>query len=286
MFTIKNKIRIISAVILAISTAATILSSCGESTPEIPAETIIGTNGEILGVSVYTEENESVTQTLLYEITTKKKGLFGRKDEKKDNESSSQTEKKTTVRNDSSGVTVISRHSKESTSRVRPTFSQRKSPKTTRVASSFGEKDEQKPNHVPISYVPQSKAPKTTKKSESSTVKQTQLINGTTKKTVSDEKINDESNGISIVFKTASVEKGSAASVMIQGEPGKKYSIDFYTSPTDTANLSALGSQTADENGFVTWTFNIPMSCESGNRKIVIRENNSDKYAQTLINIK
>ena len=38
---------------------------------------------------------------------------------------------------------------------------------------------------------------------------------------------------------------------MIQGQPGKKYSIDFYTSATDTADYSGLEDQTADENGFV-----------------------------------
>ncbi len=234
---------------------------------------------------MYTEENASETQTLLYEITTKKKSIFGKKDEKTDNDAPSQTERKMTIRNDSSGVTLISRQEKESTSRVRPTFPQKNTQKSTRVAASFGEKDKQATKHVPVSYIPQSNAPKTTKKTESATEKQTQQLN-TTKKSGSDEKINDEAKGISIVFKTASVEKGNTASVMIQGEPGKKYSIDFYTSPTETANLSALESKNADENGFVTWTFIIPMSCESGNRKIVVKENGSDKYAQTSINIK
>lgn len=282
MFTIKNKIRIISAVILAVSTAATVLSSCGEKAPEIPPETVIGTNGEILGVSVYTDENASETQTVLYEITTKKKSIFG----KKDNTDASQTERKMSVRNDSSGVTVISRQPKESTSRVRVTFPQAKTQKATRVGASLGEKDEQATKHVPISYIPQSDAPKTTKKAVQSSAKQSQPLNNTTNKVVSNEKINEDANGISIVFKTSSVEKGTTASVMIQGEPGKKYSIDFYTSPTDTADYSDLGNQTADENGFVTWTFNVPMSCESGNRKIIVKEIGSEKYVQTSINVK
>lgn len=286
MFIIKNKIRIFSAVILAISTAATVLSSCGENIPEIPVETVIGTNGEILGVSVYTEENESDTQTILYEITTKKKSIFGKKDKEAENDTSVQSSEKMTVRNDSPGVTVTSRQPKESTSRVRVTFPQTKVQKTTRAANSVGEKDEQATKHIPVSYAPQSNAPKTTKKAVSATVKQTQQINSTTKKAVSNEIINDEANGISVVFKTASVERGDTASVMIQGDPGQKYSIDFYVSPTDTANLSALESKTADENGFVTWSFSIPISCESGNRKVVVKESNSDKYAQTTITVK
>ena len=284
MFNIKNKIRIISAVILAISTAATVLSSCGESTPEIPVETVIGTDGEILGVSVYTEENASETQTVLYEITTKKKFSFGIKNNKTDDNTTAETEN-----NVSDGLTeikIISSPEKESTSRVRATFPQKNTEKTTHVASSFAENNGQATKHVPVSYVPKNDAPKTTKKAVPSTAKQTQAINSTTKKTVSDEIIKEEAEGINIVMKNESVEKGNTASVMIQGEPGKKYSIVFYTSPTETANLSSLEDKTADENGFVTWTFSVPMSCESGNRKIVIKENGTDKYAQTSINVK
>lgn len=284
MFTIKNKIRIISAVILAISTAATVLSSCGESTPEIPVETVIGTDGEILGVSVYTEENASETQTVLYEITTKKKFNFGFKNKKTDESTTAEAEN-----NVSDGLTeikIISNPEKESTSRVRATFPQKNTEKTTRVASSFAENNGQATKHVPVSYVPKSDVPKTTKKAVPSTVKQTQAINSTTQKAVSDEIIKEEAEGINIVMKNETVEKGSSASVMIQGEPGKKYSIDFYTSPTETANLSSLEDKTADENGFVTWTFGVPMSCESGNRKIIIKENGTDNYAQTSINVK
>ncbi len=286
MFTIKNKIRIISAVILAISTAATVLSSCGESTPEIPVETVVGTDGEILGVSVYTEENASETQTVLYEITTKKKFSFGIKNKKADDNTTAEAENNVSADESLTEMKIISSPEKESTSRVRATFPQKNTEKTTRVASSFAENNVQATKHVPVSYVPKSDVPKTTKKAVPSTVKQTQAINSTTKKAVSDEIIKEEAEGINIVMKNETVEKGNTASVMIQGEPGKKYSIDFYTSPTETANLSSLEDKTADENGFVTWTFGVPMSCESGNRKIIIKENGTDNYAQTSINVK
>ena len=286
MFTIKNKIRILSAVILAITTAATVLSSCGETTPTAPVETVIGTNGEILGVSVYTEENQSETQTVLYEITTKKKSIFRKKDKETKAETSAPSSQKMTIRNNSSGVTLVSRKENESTSRVRPTFPQTQTQKSSRVAAEFGENGNQTTKHVPVSYVPKSHAPKTTSKSESPSVKQTAQVNTTTKKGVSNEKINNVENGINIVFKTSSVEKGSAASIMIQGEPGKKYSIEFYATPADAANLSSLGDKTADENGFVSWTFDVPMNCESGNRKIIVKENGTENYAQTSINVK
>ncbi len=281
-----NKIRIISAVILAISTAATVLSSCGENTPEIPVETAIGTNGEILGVSVYTEENNSETQTWLYEITTKKRSIFGKKNKEAENNTPTQSDPKAPINGKSTAVALIPQKENVNTSRLRPTFPPTITQKSTRVVPSFGDSDGQVTKHVPVSYVPQSKASKTTKKDGPATDKPAQPINNTTKKAGSNEKINDESNGVSIVFKTNPVEKGGSASVMIQGEPGKKYSIDFYSTPTEAANLSALADRTADENGFVTWTFIIPMNCESGNRKIIVKENGSANYAQTSINIK
>lgn len=276
-----NKIRIISAVILTISTVATVLSSCGEATPETPVETVIGTNGEILGVSVYTEENHSETQTFIYEITTKKRSIFGKKNKETENNASAQNAPQDPIKDKPTASALIPQKDNTDDSGVHTTLQ-----KSTGINASFGSNGSQVTKHVPVPYVPQSKTPKTTRKIGPATDKPTQPINKTTIKAGSDEKINDESNGINIVFKSNSVEKGGSASVMIQGEPGKKYSIDFYTAPTETANLSALTDQTADENGFVTWTFNIPMSCESGNRKIVVKENGSANYAQTSINVK
>ncbi len=296
MLIIKNKLRILSAVILAIASSATILSSCGgEEIPEIPVETVIGTQGEILGVSVYTEENKSETLTVLYEITTKKaKAGKTKKADKTAKETSnsvsegvankSDTTKKLSVLNDSSEITLKPRDEAEKTSRVRVTFPKETTQKNTRVNSTFV--TEEKTKHVPISYVPEPEKPRTTKKAVPSTVKQTQIQTNSEKEPAYDETVKDESNGINLVFKTNSVEKGTTASIMIQGKPGEKYSIDFYTSPTETADYSDLADQTADENGLVTWTFSIPSNCSSGSKKIIVKEKGSDNYIQTSINVK
>lgn len=298
MFTIKNKLKIISAVILTISTAATVLTACGgEDIPEIPVETVIGTHGEILGVSVYTEENKTETQTVLYEITTKKPKDKNKTKKSENNASEinrtavdgssvSDETRKITVRNNSSGITLVSRTEAESTSRVRSTFPKVNTQKTSRAAQTFANDNEPTTKHVPVSYVPDNPQPKTTKKAAPTTASRTQPVTKADSKPVYDEKVSEETEGINIVFKTDSVEKGSAASIMIQGEPGKKYSIEFYVSPTETANLSALEEKTADENGLVTWTFNIPMSCSAGSKKTIIKEKNSTDYAQTSINVR
>lgn len=286
--------------ILAISSAAAVLSACGgNETPEAPVETVTGSRGEVLGVSVYTEENNSETQTVLYEITTKKSENKKNNNEQKskNNDSDESTSavkgssdssetRKMTARNNSSGITLVSRQNTEKTSRVRVTFPPETTQKSSRVAATFGNGSESRTKHETVPYQPDNK-PKTTKKvSPVSTVKQTRAETTSAKKPVSNEIINEESKGINIVFKTEAVEKGNTASIMIQGTPGKKYSIDFYVTASDIADYSSLADQTADENGFVTWTFNVPTSCESGNRKIVIKESGSDNYIQTSINIK
>lgn len=278
--------------ILAVASSATVLSSCsGDNIPEIPVETVVGSQGEILGVSVYTEEHNSETQTILYEITTKKtKANKTKKSDKTDSESKSEDtnndtiSRKMTVRNNSSGVTIKPPKKNESTSRVRPTFPPTAAPKTTREAATFATKETTK--HVPISYVPETEKPKATNKPVQTTLKQTQAQTRAETAPVYDEKVSEKSDGINVVFKTDTVEKGKTASVMIQGAPGKKYSIDFYISPTETADYSDLADQTADENGFVTWTFDIPSNCSTGSKKIVVKENGSNNFAQTSINVK
>ncbi len=107
----------------------------------------------------------------------------------------------------------------------------------------------------------------------------------THKSNSSNETIDDISKGISVLTKTTPVSIGNSAMIMIQGTPGKKYSIDFYETAVKKANYSELADKTADENGFVTWVFEITDSCETGNRKIVVSEKNSDNYLQTSITI-
>lgn len=99
------------------------------------------------------------------------------------------------------------------------------------------------------------------------------------------EKIEEKSNGISLITKSNAVLAGNSATVMIQGNPGKKYSIDFYKTSSEKASYSGLEEKTADDAGLVTWTFNIDESCEKGNRKIYIKEKNSSNYIQTYITV-
>lgn len=307
MFIIKNKLRILSAVILAIASSATVLSSCGgNKTAEDPSETITGAQGEILGVYVYTNEDSEGTQTYIFEITKNqfanklKKGDKTIKAEKNpgpdsekinlpenngtvaDNETQ-KPGKKMTVRNNSHGVTLKPQRETEPTSKQRPTFP-KTTQKTSREAPSFAAKETTQ--HVPVSYVPATVIPKATKPPIKTTSKQTQAHTRAETQPAYDEKVSENSEGVNIVFKTESVEKGTTASIMIQGQPGKKYSIDFYTSATDTADYSGLEDQTADENGFVTWTFNIPSNCSSGSKKVIVKEKGTNNFAQTSINIR
>lgn len=97
------------------------------------------------------------------------------------------------------------------------------------------------------------------------------------------ENIEEKENGISIMAKTSSAFIGNTATIMIQGEKGKQYTLEFYTSPNEKADYDGLGTKKADENGIVSWTFEIGDNCKKGNRKIYIKEKNSGNYAQTSI---
>lgn len=99
------------------------------------------------------------------------------------------------------------------------------------------------------------------------------------------ENIEEKENGISIMAKTSSAFIGNTATIMIQGEKGKQYTLEFYTAPNEKADYDGLGTKKADENGIVSWTFEIGDNCKKGNRKIYIKEKNSGNYAQTSINI-
>lgn len=106
-----------------------------------------------------------------------------------------------------------------------------------------------------------------------------------TEKTTKGEKIDEISKGISLLTKTSPVAVGNSATVMIQGSPDKKYTIEFYETPSRKAESKDLAAKTADINGFVTWTFPIESSCEKGDRKVIIRENGSANFIQTSITI-
>ena len=105
----------------------------------------------------------------------------------------------------------------------------------------------------------------------------------TTKKKL--EIIEEKAEGISIVTKSPTVMAGNSATVMIQGTPGERFSIDFYETSSSKASYKGLEEKKADENGYVTWSFTVDESCEPGNHKIYISEKGSKNYIQTYITV-
>lgn len=105
-------------------------------------------------------------------------------------------------------------------------------------------------------------------------------------KPVVDDTIIEKAVGISMLTKSDPVQTGNYATVYIQGTPGKTYSIDFYQSPSVEMKSKDLEDKTADENGFVSWSFEIKNDCSAGKRKVVIKEANSNNYLETSITVR
>ncbi len=106
------------------------------------------------------------------------------------------------------------------------------------------------------------------------------------KNNISNETVKNESKGINVLIKSDAVPRGSSATVTIMGEAGKTYSIEFYKNGNTVSTANGLSNIKADENGMATWTFEVESDCESGNRKVIIKEKGSDNFVQTSINIK
>ncbi len=130
----------------------------------------------------------------------------------------------------------------------------------------------------------QNKTVATTPKAES--IKTTAKPVKTTKRPVIDDIINEKAVGIYMLSKSDPVQTGNQASIIIEGTPGKTYSIEFYESPSSVAKSSELDDTKADSNGFVSWTFEISNNCNRGKRKILIKEKNSSNYLETSITVK
>lgn len=212
----KSKLRAVSAAILAVCSAATVLTACNGKTDDAPSS--VTTNSTTAAVDIVTNNTQPV-------LSTKAEIL-------------SQNEYYTYYK-----------------------------PATDKATIAY-------------SYVQHTAGIDETQKSGNNEEKTSAKNNAS-----SFEDIPEISNGISVVTKTTPVIIGNSATVMIQGTAGKKYSIDFYESSSKIADYDGLEDKTADSNGFVTWTFEIKNTCESGNRKIVIKEKNSDNYVQTSITV-
>lgn len=155
----------------------------------------------------------------------------------------------------------------------------------TTANQSFEEKTS-KNNVAEHSFTHPALIEKTTKQNKT-TVKATAAEKETsTKANISKETVKNESKGISVLFKSDGVAKGSTATISVIGEAGKTYSIDFYKNANKLSEVHGLSDMKADSNGMVIWTFEIEGDCESGNRKVIIKEKGSDNFVQTSINIK
>lgn len=94
----------------------------------------------------------------------------------------------------------------------------------------------------------------------------------------------EKSNGLTLLFKTDNITRGNQATITVNGEKGKEYTVEVYRNGSDLLTSDSLKPVKADSNGFVSWTFSTA-NCEKGYRKIIIREKGSDKYIQTSINV-
>lgn len=93
------------------------------------------------------------------------------------------------------------------------------------------------------------------------------------------------SNGLTCV-RTQFASKGQIVTAsIIMGTPGAEYTIEFYESEKRLSDSSTLKPKKADANGTVEWSFLIDDDCETGNRKLIIREKGTDKYIQTYITV-
>ena len=122
-----------------------------------------------------------------------------------------------------------------------------------------------------------------TEKSENNESKTT--ANEFTSRKNQSDKVEEISNGINILSKSSPVIKGNNVSIVITGTPGASYIIEFYETETKKAAYPGLEVTKADYSGIASWNFKTEESCEPGNRKVIIREKNSDKYIQTAITV-
>ncbi len=248
-----NKFKKISAIIFAVCTLSSILSSCGNNS-EI-------TDSTISSVNSITEKQQTVIVTNDNGETEIKTVLSENKAETQKRPKETVTKKETVTVNvtDKKGNSSVSVSEKVIVVPVATTKQVSDSVNNTQSASVT--KSQTKPK------ITTTKAP-------------------TTKKPVINDTINENSVGISLLSKSDPVKCGNHASIIIQGTPGKTYSIEFYKSPSETADYSALKDTKADANGFVSWSFKITDSCTLGKRKVIIKENGSSNYIETSITVK
>lgn len=249
-----NKFKKLSAIIFAVCTLSAMMTSCGNN-----SET---SDSALSSVNSITEEHQTVIVTNDNGETEIETVRSDKKTEIQNTPNETVTKKEIVTVNvtDKKGNTSVSASEKVIVVPV-ATSKQSSASVNNNLHSASATKSQTKPK------ITTTKAP-------------------TTKKPVINDTINENAVGISLLSKSDPVKCGNHASIIIQGTPGKTYSIDFYKSPSEPANYSALKDTKADANGFVSWSFKITDSCTLGKRKVIIKEIGSSNYIETSITVK
>ncbi len=268
-----NNFKKISAVILVLCTSVAIFTSCTNDKSKLTDDKSSTSVTEEAVTEIITNEEGETSVIEVTDNITDIKSDTGKKDETitiKEKVTVEVTDKKGDVSVSVSEKTVII-------------------PAKTTVRTVLTTVKQQTVSAIINTTVPAVKTTKTntTKPTVKTTAKPTvKPTIQTTKKAVVDDTIIEKSVGISMLTKTDPVQIGNQASIFIQGTPGKTYSIEFYETPSSTANLTSLEDKKADANGFVSWTFEIRNTCNLGKRKLIIKEKNTSNYLETSITVK
>lgn len=181
------------------------------------------------------------------------------------------TQEQTVTYVDESGYHVISKVVQTTQERTQPTVPVKQTEPTYKIETI---PQTQAPTKAPVNQE-QSKPQATTKPTLTAPEK-------TTANPAVLETVPEKSNGLTILFKSSSVSRGDDATITVNGAEGKEYKIEVYRNGKDLLVSDSLKNKQTDSSGFVSWTFPTD-NCESGYRKIVVKEINSDKYIQTSI---
>lgn len=83
--------------------------------------------------------------------------------------------------------------------------------------------------------------------------------------------IDNKKNDSKIEIVNVSTIAGETGEIKIKGEANKEYSIKLYYS-SGISKAKGLESKTSDNEGYVTWNFNIPKNTKRGNYKFMIND--------------
>ena len=85
------------------------------------------------------------------------------------------------------------------------------------------------------------------------------------------ENINDDKNDSKIEVINTYTVKGDTGLIKIKGEANKEYSIKLYYS-SGVSKAKGLENKISDNDGYVTWNFNIPKNTKPGKYKFIIND--------------